>query len=78
MRFVVALSIIVPLAACQVTTSQSLGSGVTIRHDVPLEGDFEGEPVNDAQAQEDEDAEIEQDSKPALTIGGGFGSGVSR
>lgn len=78
MRLVVALSIIVPLAACQVTTSQSMGSGIMIRHDVPLEGDFEGEPVNDAQAQEDEDAEIEQDSKPALTIGGGFGSGVSR
>ena len=78
MRLVVALSIIVPLAACQVTTSQSMGSGITIRHDVPLEGDFEGAPVSDAQAQEDEDAEIEQDSKPALTIGGGFGSGVSR
>lgn len=74
MRLVVALSIIVPLAACQVTTSQSMGSGITIRHDVPLEA----EPASDAQAQEDEDAEIEQDSKPALTIGGGFGSGVSR
>lgn len=78
MRLVAALLILVPLAACQVTTSQSLGSGVTIRNDVPLEGDFEGEPVSDAQAQEDEDPEIEQDSKPTLTIGGGFGSGVSR
>jgi hypothetical protein len=78
MRLVVALSIIVPLAACQVTTSQSMGSGITIRHDVPIEGSSEGGAAGDAQAQEDEDAEIEQGSQPALTIGGGFGSGVSR
>jgi hypothetical protein len=78
MRLVVALSILAVLAACQVTTSQSLGSGVTIRHDVPLEGDLEGGPASDDPAQEGEDAGVERDSKPALTIGGGFGSGVSR
>ena len=79
MRLLVALLLLAPLAACQVTTSQSLGNGgVTIRHDVPLEGQSEAESGGDAEAQEGEDADVQQDPKPALTIGGGFSTGVNR
>ena len=76
MRLVVAVLLVAALAACRVTTSQSLGGGVTVRHDVPLEGEEATEDQSD-QAQED-DAEAAEDPKPALTIGGGFGTGVSR
>lgn len=74
MKPVVALLSLMILAACQVTTSQSMGNGVTIRHDVPLDG----EQAMDDPAIDDQDADAKADRKPELTIGGGFGGGVSR
>ena len=61
------------LAACQVTTSQSMGGGVTIRNDIPV-GD---QHAADDQTAGDQDAEATEDRMPDLKIGGGFGAGVS-
>ena len=73
MRPIIALLILVTLAACQVTTSQSMGSGITIRNDVPI-GDERG---TDDQTTDDQDAKATEDRMPDLIIGGGFGAGVS-
>ena len=73
MRTIIALLILATLAACQVTTSQSMGGGVTIRHDVPLDG----EQAKDDQTTDDQDAEVTVGQSPDLTISGGFGAGVS-
>ena len=79
MRAVLALSILLALAACQVTTSQSMGSGVTIRSSAPVGSDQDtDDPATEPQDTEaTEDTEPTEDGKPALTIGGGFGTGVS-
>jgi hypothetical protein len=73
MRPIIALLILATLAACQVTTSQSMGSGITIRNDIPI-GDEQG---TDDQTTDDQDAEATEDRMPDPTIGGGFGAGVS-
>lgn len=73
MKPFIALLILTSLAACQVTTSQSMGGGVTIRHDVPLD---DGQTTPD-QPTDDRDVDPQVDQKPDLTIGGGFGAGVS-
>ncbi len=72
MRLIIALLILATVAACQVTTSQSMGGGVTIRKDTPI-GD---EQATDDQTTDDQDAEATVDRSPDLTIGGGFGVGV--
>lgn len=74
MKPIIALLILAALAACQVTTSQSMGSGVTIRNDVSL-GD---EQATTDQTADEQDAEVVYEPRPKLTIGGGFGAGVSR
>ncbi len=74
MRPIFALLILATLAACQVTTSQSMGSGVTVRNDVSI-GD---EQATMDQTTDEQDAEVVEDRRPKLTIGGGFGTGVSR
>lgn len=73
MKPIVALLSLTILAACQVTTSQSMGGGVTIRQDVPLDG---GQAMDDRRA-DDQDADPKVDRKPDLTIGGGLSTGVS-
>ncbi len=73
MRPIIALLILATLAACQVTTSQSMGGGITIRNEIPI-GDEQG---TDDQTTDDQDAEPTEDRMPDLTIGGGFGAGIS-
>ncbi len=73
MRPIFALLILATLAACQVTTSQSMGGGVTVRNDVSI-GD---EQATMDQTTDEQDAEVVEDRRPKLTIGGGFGTGVS-
>ncbi len=73
MRLLFALAVLFAMAACQVTTSQSMGSGVTIRSSVPI-GNGQS---SDEQASDEHDAEASQDRTPDLTIGGGFSTGVS-
>jgi hypothetical protein len=73
MRLIIALLILATVVACQVTTSQSMGGGVTIRNDIPI-GE---EQATDEQTTDDQDAEATEDRMPGLTIGGGFGAGVS-
>jgi hypothetical protein len=72
MRLITTLLILVTLAACQVTTSQSMGGGITIRNDIPI-GD---EQATDDQTTADQDSEATEDRLPDLTIGGGFSTGV--
>lgn len=72
MRPLVALLILMALAACQVTTSQSMG-GVTFRQDAPLDE----QPAADDPSVDDRDGDTAEERKPELTIGGGFSSGVS-
>lgn len=74
MRPIIAFLIVATLAACQVTTSQSMGSGVTIRNDVSI-GD---EQATTDRTTDERDAEGMDERRPELTIGGGFGTGVSR
>ncbi len=73
MRLIFALAIFFAMTACQVTTSQSVGSGVTIRSSVPIGND----QASDGQAADEHDAEAKQDRIQDLTIGGGFSTGVS-
>jgi len=73
MRLLFALAVLFAMAACQVTTSQSMGSGVTIRSSVPIGND----QASDGQAADEEDVEAEEDRMQDLTIGGGFSTGVS-
>jgi hypothetical protein len=73
MRFIFALAIFFAMTACQVTTSQSVGSGVTIRSSVPVGND----QASDEQAAGEQDIEAKDDRTPDLTIGGGFSTGVS-
>ena len=73
MRPIIALLVLAALAACQVTTSQSIGNGVSVRHSVLLNG----EHATDDQTTDDQDAEATEDRMPDVTIGGGFGAGVS-
>ena len=73
MRLLFTLAIFLAMTACQVTTSQSMGSGVTIRSSVPVGNDR----ASDAQAADEHDAETQQDRMQDLTIGGGFSTGVS-
>ncbi len=73
MRFIFALAIFFALAACQVTTSQSMGGGVTIRSSAPVGG----EQASDDRTPEDQDIEATQDRMQDLPIGGGFSTGVS-
>ena len=73
MRPIIALLILATLAACQVTTSQSMGSGITIRNDIPI-GEEQG---TDDQTTDDQDAEATEDRMPDPIIGGRFGVGVS-
>ncbi len=73
MRPIIALLILATLAACQVTTSQSMGGGITIRNEIPI-GDEQG---TEHQTTDDQDAEATEDRMPDLIIGGGFGAGVS-
>lgn len=72
MRPIVALLILMTVAACQVTTSQSMGGGATIRTDAPPDGE---QPTGD-RVTDDQDAEVTQDRKPDLTVSGGFATGV--
>ncbi len=51
-----------------------MGSGVTVRNDVSI-GD---EQATMDQTTDEQDAEVVEDRRPKLTIGGGFGTGVSR
>lgn len=73
MRLVFALLTVLTLAACQVTTSQSMGSGVTIRSSAPI-GKAQG---TEDQTTDDQGAEATEDRMQDLTIGGGFSTGVS-
>jgi hypothetical protein len=73
MRLIFALAVFLAMTACQVTTSQSMGSGVTIRSSVPVGND----QASDEQAADEQDAEASQDRMQDLTIGVGFGTGVS-
>jgi len=65
--------ILATVAACQVTTSQTMGSGVTIRSAVPIGN----ESATHDQTIDDQDAEAKEDRIPDITIGGGFDAGVS-
>lgn len=78
MRSMIAFLILATLAACQVTTSQGMGSGVTFRSDAPI-GDRQAtdDQDNDDQGTEDQGVEATQDRMQGLTIGGGFSTGVS-
>ena len=73
MRFIFALAIFFAMTACQVSTSQSMGGGVTIRSSVPVNGG----QASDDRTPEDQDSEATQDRMQDLTIGGGFSTGVS-
>ncbi len=73
MRLILALAIVFAMTASQVTTSQSMGSGVAIRSSVPV-GD---EQASDDQAADEEDVEASQDRMQDFTIGGGVSTGVS-
>ena len=73
MRFIFALAIFFAMTACQVSTSQSMGGGVTIRSSVPIGND----QASDEQAAEEQDVEAKEDRMQDLTIGGGFSTGVS-
>ena len=83
MRSMIAFLILATLAACQVTTSQGMGSGVTFRSDAPI-GDRQAtddqdndDQGTDDQGTEDQGVEATQDRMQGLTIGGGFSTGVS-
>ena len=73
MRFIFALAIFFAMTACQVSTSQSMGGGVTIRSSVPIGND----QASDEQAAEEQDVEAKEDRMQYLTIGGGVSTGVS-
>lgn len=73
MRLFLAPAIFIAMTACQVSTSQSMGSGVTVRSSVPVGG----RQASDDRATEDQDVEATQDRMQDLTIGGGFSTGVS-
>jgi len=79
MRLLFTVMLLSGLAACQVTTSQSLGGGITIRSSHPIGGDqaLEGQ-ASAGRAAEENDEEAPEDRAPDVTIGGGFGAGVSR
>ena len=72
MRPIIALLILLALAACQVTTSQGMGSGVTIRSSAPIGDD----QATDGQTANEHDAEAKEDRMQDFTIGGGFSAGV--
>jgi hypothetical protein len=74
MRFLFTLALLFGVAACQVTTSQSMGGGVTVRSSHPIEND----QASDEPAADEHDEEAPEDRAPDVTIGGGFGTGVSR
>ena len=74
MKPIIVLVMLATVAACQVTTSQSMGGGVTVRRDVPLNG----EQAKDDQTTDDQDVGVTEDRMPDLTVGGGFSTGVSR
>ena len=57
MRFIFALAIFFALAACQVTTSQSVGGGVTVRSSVPIGND----QASDEQSADEQDVEAKED-----------------
>ncbi len=73
MRFIFALAVFFAMTACQVTTSQSMGGGVTVRSSVPIGND----QASDEQAADEQDVEAKEDRMQDLTIGGGFSTGVS-
>ena len=72
MRLLFTVMLLSGLAACQVTTSQSMGGGVTVRSSHPIGGD----QASDEPAADEHDEEAWEDRAPDVTIGGGFGSGV--
>ena len=76
MRPVLALAVLLALAACQVTTSQSMGGGVAVRSSAPI-GEVQGADDRTADPRDTEATEATEDRAPALTIGGGTGTGVS-
>ena len=73
MRLLFTLAIFLAMTACQVSTSQRIGGGVTIRSSVPIGSDR----ASDGQAADEHDAETQQDRMRDLTIGGGLSTGVS-
>jgi len=73
MRLIFTLAVLFAMTACQVTTSQGMGGGVTIRSTVPVGND----QAPEGQAADEHGAEASQDRTPDLTIGGGFSAGVS-
>jgi hypothetical protein len=73
MRLLFTLLLLFGSAACQVTTSQSMGGGVTVRSSRLIGNDR----ASQGQAAEEQDVEAEEDGTPDVTIGGGFGTGVS-
>jgi hypothetical protein len=73
MRLLFALLFFFAATACQVTTSQSMGGGVTIRSTGPIGTDA----ASDEPAADEHDGEASEDNTRDVTIGGGFGAGVS-
>jgi hypothetical protein len=74
LKSIVALLILAVLAACQVTASQSMGGGLTIRRDVMLDGD----DTTNERTTDDQQPKATEDRKPDPIIGGGIGGGVRR
>jgi len=73
MQLLFTLALLFGLAACQVTTSQSMGGGVTVRSSHPIGTD----QASDEAAAEEHGEEVQEDRAPDVTIGGGFGTGLS-